>query len=195
MSTNTNSKIVNDMEMNIINNSIDLLKQWSNKTIFNIIFDSDIDGDGSKNALHNTVFNKNNLYFIHFDGDNNIFGGYISSKIDKSSESDNDAVDACIRDENSFIFSLMRNGKVNNKRYFMKRNCEDEAFSLWVDDSCDALYTFGWDIAIYSIGNCNSLFFDCDYFRYDYKDDHTPLTDIVNMERFEVQRILVIQMN
>ncbi|KAL7721483.1 TLDc domain-containing protein [Entamoeba marina] len=89
----------NDNEMDIINNSMNILKQWSNKNTFNIIFDSRVDGDGWNNVLYNRVLNECNLYFISFDGDNNVYGGYLNTKIDKSTS-------GYISDRNSFVFSL-----------------------------------------------------------------------------------------
>ncbi|KAL7713664.1 TLDc domain-containing protein [Entamoeba marina] len=177
---------------------MNILKEWSTKTKINVIFDSDIDGDASNNVLHDIVLNKNNLYFIHFDSVGNIFGGYVSSKIDKSCDGDEtgyDSVPYCIYDENAFIFLLMNNGKKDKQRYFIKQGCEDEAFLLWFDDLDGALYTFGWDLFVSKIGSVKSLFFGGSNLKYNYNNDVNPFTGIVNTETFEVYRIMVIQMN
>ncbi|KAL7715465.1 TLDc domain-containing protein [Entamoeba marina] len=175
-------------EVNIINNSMNVLKQWSNKNTSNVIFDSDIDGNGNKNVLHDKVLNKSNLYFIHFDSDNNVCGGYISTKIDKS--------DGWIFDKNSFVFSLIRNGKVNNKRYFLKQNTS-RAFILFNDHPGDQLYQFGNDIIVWNVGIDRSCCTDnFNYCWYDYKNDKKPLSDTTSPpDRFVVQRIVVVEMN
>ncbi|KAL7722955.1 TLDc domain-containing protein [Entamoeba marina] len=179
----------NDNGMDVINNSMNLLKQWSNKNTFNIIFDSDIDGDGWNNVLYNKVFKKSNLYFISFDGNNNVYGGYLDTKIDKSGDW------IWITDKNAFIFSLIRNGKVNNKKYFMKQG-KDQAIILWNNDPNGYLYQFGSDIGVYKMGsNYSCCTENNEYCDYEYNNDNKPLTDITLPNKFVVQRIVVIKMN
>ncbi|KAL7717986.1 hypothetical protein QTN25_004683 [Entamoeba marina] len=86
----------NGMEMIFDNN--DVLKKWSRKKKYNVIFDSRMYGDGSNNGLRNEVINKSSLYFIVFDDNDNIFGGYVNSII----YTDN----VPIRDDSSFVFSF-----------------------------------------------------------------------------------------
>ncbi|KAL7713263.1 TLDc domain-containing protein [Entamoeba marina] len=180
---------VNGNEMDIINNSMNLLKQWSNKNNSEVIFDSNVDGDGSNNVLHGRVFNKSNMYFITSDGNNNLFGGYVNAKIDKSN------VQKFIYDGNSYIFSLIRNKKVNNKRYFIRLSKNDKAFKLSYNDKNGWLYQFGGDINIYKVGSDKSICNNGNNSSYKYKTDYKPLIDAKPDEKFKVQRIIVIQMN
>ncbi|KAL7719472.1 TLDc domain-containing protein [Entamoeba marina] len=95
-------KFQNDIELEQLNSYVKSLLEWSDKQNYNIIFDSNVHGDGSNNSLHDKILNKSHLYFIHFDDRMNIYGGYVNEKIDKSSQA--------INDSNAFVFSLKRNG-------------------------------------------------------------------------------------
>ncbi|KAL7717895.1 hypothetical protein QTN25_004599 [Entamoeba marina] len=75
-----------DIEIIIINNSMNVSKEWSNKSKFKIIFDSKVDGDGLTD-------------YILLDRINN--SGWI-------------------KDNNAFVFSLNRDGKVKNTKYSIK---------------------------------------------------------------------------
>ncbi|KAL7719776.1 TLDc domain-containing protein [Entamoeba marina] len=176
-----------DSDMVVINDSLNVLKEWSVKNTFNIIFDSKFDGDGDKNVLHDIVLNKSNLYFTSFDGNNNVFGGYINNKIHGSGD--------FVHDENAFIFSLIKNGIVKNKKYSIKQD-KNKALCLWNNDLEGALYKFGSDICVWKVGKdqswCRNNDKNC---WYNYEDDDKPFTDITYPKRFEIQRIVVIQMN
>ncbi|KAL7721687.1 TLDc domain-containing protein [Entamoeba marina] len=141
--------------------SISSLKNWSNKDTFNVIFDSDIHGDGwSNNVLRDTVYRRSNLYFITFDINNNVFGGYLNKTIN--------TIGCGIEDDNSFVFSLIRNG--------------------------GCLYAFGDDIHVQRINNDES-YCKCDY--YDYNNEQNPLINIITppYQTFQTTRIIVIEMN
>ncbi|KAL7717070.1 TLDc domain-containing protein [Entamoeba marina] len=163
---------------------INVLKEWSNKGTFNIIFDTDENGDGDNLVLHNTVMGKSNLYFIIFDDKQNVFGGYVSKKINRSGF-------APIYDNNAFLFSLIRNGKTVNEKYVIKQNCSNYAFML-----CNLpdgrLYTFGkHDASIKRIGDNQSY---CRFDEYDYYYKK-PFFDIIQTDQFGAKRIIIIQMN
>ncbi|KAL7719715.1 TLDc domain-containing protein [Entamoeba marina] len=168
------------------NLSLDILKSWSGKSSCNIIFDSDIIGNG-KITLPSIVMNKSHLYFIHIDGNNNIFGGYIENRIEY--------YDTYISDENSFMFSLMKEGKVVNRKYNIKTNCSGMAFCLM--NSRDCLYIFGAIgkflrcLSIYRIGHNNPYSRAC---CYDFNNENFPFfTNLV--DKYPLLRILVIEMN
>ncbi|KAL7715585.1 TLDc domain-containing protein [Entamoeba marina] len=186
MSANINPSKSIDNEWNSIN-SYNLLKQWVNKSIVNIIFDSDIDGNGSNKVLFNKVFGKSNLYFITFDENNNVFGGYIEKEI-------NECDIYYIFDENSFIFSLIKNGKLKNKQYFMKQD-KYEAFLICENEMDGLLYIFGNEVFNeYPVGSTSSHFYFNTSF-YDFKEELNPITDIIYPYCFKVTRIMVIQMD
>ncbi|KAL7716196.1 TLDc domain-containing protein [Entamoeba marina] len=163
----------------IIKDSIKQLKIWSNKTESSVIFDSKFDGDGSNNnALHNIVFNRSNLYFITFDNDNNVFGGYVDKRIAGS------GMPSYVIDEKAFVFSLMKNNKVNAKRYFIETTRKKEHFYYVITIQME---DFGSDdsycVSRFSHDNC-----------YDYGNDVSPLTDIYLPQKFGVNRIVVLEM-
>ncbi|KAL7715535.1 TLDc domain-containing protein [Entamoeba marina] len=112
---------------------IDCLKKWSGKNSYSILFDSDIDGNGTDNTLPHKILGKNKLYFIHFDENQNVFGGYINSTID--------IIQNWIKDPKAFLFSLIRNGKIKNEQYPIQKNSMDRAFSLY--NNWYRLYCFG----------------------------------------------------
>ncbi|KAL7721843.1 TLDc domain-containing protein [Entamoeba marina] len=183
MSTNTDSTQINNKKFIGFNDPIDLLKKWSNKTTFNVVFDSDINGNG-ENVLLNLVFNKSNLYFISFDENNNVYGGYIGNEINRYNQD--------ILDENAFVFSLIRNGKVNNRVYSIHEG-ENRAFWLFSKNSECWLYAFA-DFVVSKIGVDLSFCVDDNFF-YDYKNDITPLTYVTYPKKFIVERVIALQMN
>ncbi|KAL7711823.1 TLDc domain-containing protein [Entamoeba marina] len=187
MSLNTNSIQVNEKGNNIINNSIDILKYWSNKTILNILFDSDIDGDGrTDNLLLNKVLYKRNLYFISFDYNNNVYGGFVGTLVDR--------FDYFIRGEKTFVFSLKRNGEVKNTKYCLKQG-KDSAFMLYNNNPSKALYRFGNDIEVCKVNDDHSCCVFSQYNFYDYGNEKLPLSDVVYPLKFNVERIIIIEMS
>ncbi|KAL7719445.1 TLDc domain-containing protein [Entamoeba marina] len=171
--------------MDISCTSINILKQWSNKTNFNVIFDSDVDGDGSNNVLNKIVMNKSNLYFITLDENNNVFGGYINVKIIELDE-----FSGFISDDNAFIFSLIKDGKVKNTKYSIKS--DDFALYLHRNDLNDYLYDFGDDICVNRIGNSKSY---CQCGLYDYYIENPFIGSSHPINFFQTKRIIVIEMN
>ncbi|KAL7722497.1 TLDc domain-containing protein [Entamoeba marina] len=177
MSINSNS---NDF-VNILN----VLKEWSNMEHYHIIFDSDIDGDGYSNSTFiNKAINKQNNYFISFDKEYNIFGGYLSSKIN--------ACNRFIGDKNVFVFSMLTNGVVDMKKFNIKKIRENNAFWLCYNNGFQGLYQFGHDIYVYGIGGATW----CGYEDWvEYGEKKKPFANIEHPETFPVQRIIVLQMN
>ncbi|KAL7718480.1 TLDc domain-containing protein [Entamoeba marina] len=180
------STILNDEDV-IFVQSINKMKEWSGKQHYNIIFDSKIDGDGSNNVLSDKVINKKNLYFIHFDNRQNIYGGYVNELID--------GYDEDINDPNAFVFSLKRNNQNTLKKYSIKQDQHHYAF--YINSKQDLLYNFGSDdnickdITTSKVGDPGSY---CNPYSYEYNGENKPLSDDTNNE-FTVERILVIQMN
>ncbi|KAL7712470.1 TLDc domain-containing protein [Entamoeba marina] len=169
----------------LCNQIISIMKDWSGMVNYTIIFDSDVDGNGQK-TLSQTILKKKNLYFLHFDNNNNIFGGYISSLIDRTCD--------YIKDNTSFLFSLMRNGQVKNTKYLINNNTK---YSFWLCDSAVVLYEFGYssygfrDLCAYAIGNDQSYCFSCSY---NYNKEKNSLVENYP-NRFEIQRILILEMS
>ncbi|KAL7715582.1 TLDc domain-containing protein [Entamoeba marina] len=166
--------------------SIECIKQWSGKESYDILFDSDLHGNGGNGVLMRKILNKNNVCFIHFDSKNNIFGGYLNTTIDKCNH--------YLWDKKSFLFSLMRNGKIKNIKYKIRKN--QEGYSFYLYSNGDYLYGFGsgyWDLFACRI---NLQYSCCKQTSFLYGDDPEPLIDNPgDPNRFEMKRILVLQMN
>ncbi|KAL7718457.1 TLDc domain-containing protein [Entamoeba marina] len=172
-------------ELKEINASLEILYEWSDKHNFNIIFDSEKDGDG-REVLANKVRNKKNLYFISFDNENNVFGGYLSEFINKT---------GWIKDTSAFVFSLIRNGKIENMKYKIKDGQDGNSFYLYTN--CDLLYCFGYndgrsyDVTVLKIG-CSGAYF-CNPCSYEYNGKQQPLRN--NTTNYIIKRIVVLEMN
>ncbi|KAL7714601.1 TLDc domain-containing protein [Entamoeba marina] len=159
---------------------IDILKKWSNKKNYILLFDSDINGNG-EGLLEKIVLHKNNLYFITIEDDDNVFGGYIFSKISHVNEK--------IYDPNSFVFSLLRKGIIKNSKYHIKGRYVDRSFILF--DNNDMLYAFGNDIHISKLNTSLSY---CKQRSYDYKKEINSLVDLSYPHALKLQRLLILQM-
>ncbi|KAL7717644.1 TLDc domain-containing protein [Entamoeba marina] len=163
---------------------IETLKKWSNKAEFMILFDSDLQGDGAE-TLSKSIINKRDIYFIHFDNNTNVFGGYVSSVITQTT--------GYVEDSNSFVFSLIRNGVVKKTRYLIKNDKKGYAFGLVNEKHSSILYSFGKfdNIFVYRIGRTDSF---CDPNSFDYGGDANPFVNTLP-DQFTVQRIIILQMN
>ncbi|KAL7720414.1 TLDc domain-containing protein [Entamoeba marina] len=178
------SCINNVTRLEQLNNSIESLIEWSGKPNYNVIFDSDIDGDG-KSTLNCKLMNKRNLYFIHFDNENNIFGGYVNELINKTN--------IYVYDKKSFVFSLLRNGEVINKKYVIKPERAKCSFDL--QSNYDFLYWFGYgngkfDIIAPKIGHISKT--ACLTNSYEYNGEKQPLRN--KTIGYVINRILVLEM-
>ncbi|KAL7718499.1 TLDc domain-containing protein [Entamoeba marina] len=189
----------NNQKLNV-GKSLRALKHWFCLKTLNIIFDSDIDGDGSGNVLFNKVFGRRNLYFLTFDDNDNIFGGFVREYIDK--------FNYYLYGDDAFVFSLIKNGHQNNAQYRIGDEYKNDAFILRSNVSkTDALYAFGYEIYVYSIGNPESEIF-CEEFgdevsrytklaygcRFDFNEKQSPIIASTNANPFAIQRIIIIQM-
>ncbi|KAL7718264.1 hypothetical protein QTN25_004559 [Entamoeba marina] len=162
-----------------INASIRSLKMWSGKQYCKFIFDSEKNHEIS--TLYECVNNKQNLYFISFDDEKNVFGGYVDTTIN--------TFDNWITDPHAFTFSLIRDGKVNNKRYHIGNDKEQHAFMILQNNNC--LYKFGKDHDLY-VSKCETSDSCCSTSSYDYSDEVDPLRK--DGDKFKTKRIIVIQM-
>ncbi|KAL7718014.1 TLDc domain-containing protein [Entamoeba marina] len=163
---------------------LNILKQWSGLRNCTILFDSDQDGDGSQNVVRNILLNKKNIFCIHFDDHDNVYGGYISTKITKSRIS--------IKDKNSFVFSLISKGITNINQYKINKEVNDLSFYLYSNNKYQHLYQFGVDcIVVNRVGGTKSY---CSNSCYEFNNKMNPLTDHF-LHNFTIQRVIIIQMN
>ncbi|KAL7714064.1 TLDc domain-containing protein [Entamoeba marina] len=171
----------------ILNNNI---INWSGLNNYTVLFDSDNDGNGFD--LFFTVLNKKNLYFITFDNNNNVFGGYISTTIDHV---------GFYEESTTFIYSLMKNGQYLPLKY----NPISSQYNLFYiqcyygddySDDCNenddnsiltTLYNFGLDLQVHKIGIEKS---QCE--QYSYESQKNSLVN--NEEEFIINRIIVVEM-
>ncbi|KAL7717985.1 TLDc domain-containing protein [Entamoeba marina] len=160
----------NGMEMIFDNN--DVLKKWSRKKKYNVIFDSRMYGDGSNNGLRNEVINKSSLYFIVFDDNDNIFGGYVNSII----YTDN----VPIRDDSSFVFSFVRNNKLQPRKYNIKQQFTSNALQYFQKHVIITCYL---NLVMTLVVN------------YDYFGEENVLRNIDVIEKeYVVKRVIVVEM-
>ncbi|EKE37018.1 hypothetical protein ENU1_212430 [Entamoeba nuttalli P19] len=114
-----------------------ILCEWSQKKDIQLIYDSLTEEIvlNKVSKLEQLVIGKKDLFFIIFDGNENIFGGYIDKTIDK--------LDYCIHSDTMFVFVLESNGrfsdptrfKCNGNQKFVMFSCKNE----W-------LFTFGYSV-------------------------------------------------
>ncbi|KAL7719570.1 TLDc domain-containing protein [Entamoeba marina] len=165
----------------------DTLKEWSKLEKFDLLFDSNEHGGQTNDDLVKRILYAKNLYFINFDNNGNIFGGYLEEQVTH--------VDSCIIDSNAFVFSLTRKGLNNPMKFHIKTHNEKHAFHLWSDNVM--LVFFGFpdgkqDIAVHKIGKGSW----CNQNDYDYSRTKNALTDHQGQsDLFEIRRIVVIAMS
>ena len=167
------------------------IEEWTNKTFDKIIFDSNEDQwDIGNSVLEEKLGSKNNLLFVVSDVNGNKFGYYLSSKGGITKDN------YCSTDENSFLFSLKSNGRLNGMMKFEIKNT-DGGYRLF-SQSDDILIQlgYGYNGAIHLMKSSKKSHSYCyqhdDYFNY--HGTSNPLIGKSNGSTFIPQRIVVIQM-
>ncbi|KAL7719989.1 TLDc domain-containing protein [Entamoeba marina] len=118
--------------------TISKLKYWSGKKMMNVIYDSDINSL-TREAFILQLLNKQNLYFILFDKENNVFGGFLKQELTR--------IGSSTTDPNSFVFSLMRNSNISNVMYKISSLFKFDAFYLSTEVE-NHLFQFGSDLHV-----------------------------------------------
>ncbi|BFU25565.1 predicted protein [Entamoeba histolytica] len=132
--------------LSIPKQQIEQIEEWTNRKVFNILFDSDIDNWNEYTSVFDQkIMNKENIIIIIEDEDGNKFGGYVNSKVDK--------VDSWIYDSKSFVFSLESNGRIEGMKKF--DIIKDQQHAFWLcSQSSDRLFKFeSYDIYLYKENN------------------------------------------
>ncbi|KAL7718253.1 TLDc domain-containing protein [Entamoeba marina] len=184
-----------DKQLEKIGQSLYYLQQWSNKKNYSIIFDSKIDGDGSNDVLRKKILNKRNLYFIHFDNDNNVFGGYINEPILEKENGVN-------RDFKAFVFSLQQDNVIINQQFYYPQGFHS-CNTLYLYSMKNVLYNFGGsDIVVYPINDNHSR---CVPKSFDYSVEESLLEMVGfyttkrclkdSKDEFVINRIVILEMN
>ena len=118
---------------------IETVEKWTTRKCGDIIFDSDKNDWAENSPVFGTrVLGKQHLLFVIEDTDDNKFGGYISATIHLPSR--------WIKDQNSFLFSLESNGRIDGmKKFHIHEEYSDFAFKMQNKQSYhnNTLFEFG----------------------------------------------------
>ncbi|EMD45460.1 Hypothetical protein EHI5A_253500 [Entamoeba histolytica KU27] len=174
----------NDYEI-IPKHQIKQLEEWTNRKVFNILFDSDIDDWKVNTSVFNQrIMNKEHIIIIIEDSDGNKFGGYVNSKIDR--------VDEWIYDSQSFVFSLESN-RIERMIKFDIKTPEDAFYLCKRSDDCLFGYGYGGDIDVYKENNKTNSY--CKQYSFEYNGIENALCgkEWPN-SYFTPKRIIVIEM-
>ena len=124
--------------------------------------------------------NHNQLYFIIIDSNDNVFGHYHPSVIDK--------IDDYIYDSNMFIFTLNNNGRSEIKKFDNKNG--NASTYIWNDNN---YYYCNWGYDIRQI-DINRSFIDSSIENCYSGIENTTLTGNYYPNKFTTKRLIVIQM-
>ena len=160
-----------------IKNNMTQLEEWSGKKYSEVLYDSDIDGKDSSIFIKK-IINHKHLYFIIIDSNDNVFGHYHPSVINKISS---------IFDSNIFIFTLNSNGRCGIKKFNYKGGKKAYTYIYNDNDYYNCSYVIGKidtnsSRISSSIGDCFSGI------------EKTTLTGNYLPDNFTTKRIIVIQM-
>ena len=96
------------------------IERWSDTTFDEVIFDSNCcDWKQKTSTFNKHIRNRDNCAFIVEDTENNVFGAFITKKLDLTKlEQNDDFVSHTIGDKDAFVFSLRSNGRLPNPTKF-----------------------------------------------------------------------------
>ncbi|ELP88808.1 hypothetical protein EIN_102810 [Entamoeba invadens IP1] len=155
-----------------------------NKKITKVVFNSDVDDWSHDTSVFDTkISNKSNLCFLIEDTNNNKFGGVFTGFVKVTNK--------FVVNDNTFIFSLTRNGKFEQKKYQVRP--KGGAFHLYSkNDQNKKLFAFGYgqindyDICVFKKGvNDNH----CHQHKFAAKEG-----DLIDGKTFTPKRIVVYQL-
>ncbi|GAB1220431.1 hypothetical protein ENUP19_0053G0029 [Entamoeba nuttalli] len=180
-----NVAIISPKEISFDTKYIKQLKEWTNRKVGNILFDSNIDNwKVGTSVFGERIMNKEHIIIIIEDEDGNQFGGYVNSKIDKVNE--------WINDSKSFVFSLESNGRIYEMMKFDIKEPEC-AFKIY-NQTDNHLFSFGngWDIDVYKENDKAKSY--CEQNSFEYYGIENALCGKECPNRFTPKRIIVIEM-
>ncbi|GAB1222217.1 hypothetical protein ENUP19_0099G0009 [Entamoeba nuttalli] len=161
------------------------IEKWTNRKVFNILFDSDKDDWKEDTSIFNQrIMNKEHIIIIIEDEDGNKFGGYVNEKIDK--------VGCFINDCKSFVFSLESNGRMKGMKKFDIQQ-QQYAFQLY-KQSHDCLFKFGYGCDILVHKENTKTISSCKQQSFEYEGIENALCGKEWPEYFTPKRIIVIEM-
>ena len=164
--------------------TIERIEDLSKLTFDEVIFECHFPESKEKNSLNEKIIGRQNLVFLIEDESQNIFGGFVSSKIDKTIE--------YISDENAFVFSLKSNGRIDDpKKFDISVEHTEEVFRLGSQET-DYYFEFGnRDILVKKQEDSENESNQSRHFNYTDYDDEFILTG--NRE-FKIKTLRILQM-
>ena len=140
------------------------------------------------------VIGKEKILILIEDENNNVFGCYINSKIDKNRNVENEFSKG-IEDPNCFIFSFRNNEPT---KYGLRKDRKDDTVFLLYEKKDERLFIVGErDIFIRKSNRKSFCCDDINDCKFDYQGKQKVLNGKSGMkteDEFKVKRILVIQM-
>ncbi|EDR27855.1 hypothetical protein EDI_028110 [Entamoeba dispar SAW760] len=170
-----------------LNQYLKQLSEWTNKTVSNIIYDSNIN-DNFNEVIISKGKNLNNLMFVIETDGGNIFGSYHTIIPPKPSQ-------WVIRDKNHFVFSLLNPYGTKPIKF---TPIIDECYPLWVYKSTPGLFCIQSFCHISTNKHCyiNSRGWSGKSFNEMYNDtvgkDGKLFTKIVFPSHFGLKRLVVL---
>nr|BAN41572.1 hypothetical protein [Entamoeba invadens] len=157
------------------------LEKLTGMKIGNVVFDSDKDDWSQNNSVFiDKVMNKSNLCFLVEDTNHNKFGGVFPGNIN--------AVSKWLNSGSSYIFSLMKNGTLNPKKFGKSGINTDYEFYLYSqDDQYLFLCGGGCDIGVRKKGENGSF---CKPDTYTAKQN-----ELTDNDNFTPKSVVVFQLN
>ena len=167
--------------------SLSTLEEWCGMKYQCVIYDSDKDGQESS-VFTNKILNKSNLYFINYDDNNCIYGGFQKSAIKKLNRHN--------LDNDYFLFTLNEFGQhgVEKKYSMLSTPKYPTKTGISVFKENDELYYFADGFGVYKSFLQKSYTYQGVANQYEgavkgcFNGKYDP-------NRFVVKRVLVIQMN
>nr|BAN40994.1 hypothetical protein [Entamoeba invadens]BAN41869.1 hypothetical protein [Entamoeba invadens] len=155
------------------------LEKLTGMKIKSVVFGADIDNWSQNTSVFNAkIINKSNLCFLVEDANHNKFGGVYTGNIN--------AVSKYINSGSSYIFSLVRNGILNPKKFGKSGN--NTNFEFWMNSQdSSSLFGFNGDICVYKKGVDGSH-----YSPSTYTAKRNELTDNDN---YTPKSVVVFQLN
>ncbi|ELP85676.1 hypothetical protein EIN_409950 [Entamoeba invadens IP1] len=159
------------------------LKVWSDSTDYTILFDSSTsDWTLNSDQFAQRVLNKQNLFFVVIDENNNIFGGYKKSVV--KSEDD------FLKDKGAYLFTMNVYGTVGIPlKCVLTQSSAKDSFFLGSKRN-SILFAFGkGDLVVYKkdVGK-RGICLQCSFDYY-----NAPVV-LCGTTRFVPQRVLVVEM-
>ena len=169
------------------------IEEWCGKKCGEILFDSNKDNWSVNTSVFDSkIINKSNLVFVVEDTNNNKFGYYLPTKVDKIySDSKSN-----IKSKQSFMFTLKSNGRVNGMYKFEEKDsCEglrifDKTFNGYLFGTYQGFWIHKENNKTQSIIYENSTLFD---FHGITKAFHPNLSE-GRCVSFTPKRFIIIQM-